>query len=266
MGRSTATAGSTTQIDYTVLDGRARTVELRVGDSWSFGRSPRCSQTLALPDLSRLCLVLQSVAPGLVRVVSRQSNRGRVHVVADEGTERHVIGLGSGPVHLAGGNYTLKVELPPVVLRGQIAIPLRGEARQAMPHRGVGAASERTRMSCDPHPGDGEGMAWIAVTAMAVTLARFPELGGGSEPSQGLPVRPSETLRRAVALWTGHSSHYWVNERLREAAEAADLHVKEGRDRVAVVVTHYAPFFSDAALRRMRDELVVRGLPGRRAS
>ena len=52
-----------------------------------------------------------------------------------------------------------------------------------------------------------------------------------------------------------------MNQRLKEAVDAADLQVKEGWDRVAIVVSHYAPFFSDAVLRRMRDDLVALGLP-----
>jgi hypothetical protein len=253
--------GQATEVDYCVLDGESRSVQLTPGDCWTFGRSPRCSVSLALPALSRLCLVLQPVTPGLLRVTSRQSNGGRVLVASDEDAERHVIGLGSRPVHLSGGNYSLKVELPPVVLRLRVAVPGLGDLQRTPPPRRVGATSEITGMSCDLRPGTTEAQSWIAVTAMAVTLARFPELGRGAGCPQDPPVRPSEVLRRAVALWTGHSSHYWVNQRLKEAVEAADLEVKEGWDRVAVVVSHYAPFFSDAVLRRMRDDLVALGLP-----
>jgi hypothetical protein len=260
VGRGTQALPRETQVEYSVLEGEVRTATLAAGDRWSFGRSPSCSQTLALPALSRVSLVLHQVTPGVLRVISRQSNRGRVLITSDEDTERHVIGLGSGPIHVAGGNYTLKVELPPVVLRAHVAVPVLDVTRDLRLPRGVGAASEMTSTSCDPHPGHPEGPPWIAVTAMAVTLARFPELGRSPDDPDDVPVRPSEALRRAVALWTGHSSLYWVNQRLKEAVEAADLEVKEGRDRVAVVVTHYAPFFSGAALRRMRDDLLQLGL------
>jgi hypothetical protein len=100
----------------------------------------------------------------------------------------------------------------------------------------------------------------MTVTALAVTLARYPELGRTAAPPDDGAARPSEVLRRAVAVWTGHTSLYWVNQRLKEAADAADLPVPQGKDRVAVVVAHYAPFFSDVAQRRIRDDLIRLGL------
>ncbi|QIK64981.1 hypothetical protein G7072_00300 [Nocardioides sp. HDW12B] len=255
-------AKRSTHLEYSVLDGEARSVDLAAGEPWTFGRSPGCSETLALPALSRVSLVLQHVEPGLLRVVSRQSNHGRVLVRSEDEVEQHVIGLGSGPVHLAGGNYTLKVELPPVVLRLHAAVPLPvGDARSVPRPRGVSPAAERTGLSWEPRPSASAGPDWIAVTALAVTLARYPRLRqpGPGEPGAGA-TRTSETLRRAVALWCGHTSRYWVNERLKEAAEAADLDVKDGGDRVAAVVAHYAPMFPDVVLRGVRDDLLRLGL------
>ncbi len=249
-------------LEYSVLDGEARAAELSPGEPWTFGRSPGCSETLALPALSRVSLVLQHLEPGLLRVHSRQSNRGRVLVRSEDEAEQHVIGLGAGPVHLAGGNYTLKVELPPVVLRLHAAVPQPADdARQVPRPRGVSPAAERTRLSWDPRPSSSAGPDWIAVAALAVTLARYPGLRhpGPGQPGAGA-ARTSETLRRAVALWCGHTSRYWVNERLKEAADAADLDVKDGGDRVAVVVAHYAPMFPDVVLRGVRDDLLRLGL------
>jgi hypothetical protein len=245
------------QLDYTVLGGATRRCDLLPGDSWSFGRSHDCSETLALPQLSRVALRVQLLDPNVARVTSRQSNRGRVVATSDDGLEQHVIGLGSGPVYLAGGNYTLKVELPPVVLRMQLSVPLpgRGVPSGTVPRRGA-RVDERTALSWSPEPGAEEGDSWIAVAALAVTLARFPEVLDGPGPA-----RMSDRLRRAVAGWCGRTSSYWVNERLKEAVRAADLDVPEGGERLQVVIAHYEQFFSDATLRSVRDRLA--GLAGR---
>jgi hypothetical protein len=241
-------------LDYTVLGGAPGQAALCPGESWTFGRSQDCTETLTLPQLSRVALVVQRLDPHVVRVTSRQSNRGRVVVVSDEGPERHVIGFGSGPVHLAGGNYTLKVELPQVVLRMQLSVPLpeeRGPSR-AVPRWGA-RVDERTALSWSPELDADEGEPWIAVAALAVTLVRHPELMDGA-------ARLSDRLRQAVAAWCGRSSLYWVNERLKEAVSAADLEVPAGADRLPVVVAHYDEFFSDAVTRGVRDRLsLLRG-------
>lgn len=266
------TAQRTTHLEYSVLGGAPRTADLSAGTAWTFGRSPACSETLALPALSRVSLVLQHLEPGLLRVVSRQSNHGRVLVRSEDEVEQHVIGLGSGPVHLAGGNYSLKVELPPVVLRLHAAVPVPVDGTRAVPRqRGVSPAAERTCLSWEPRPSASAGPDWIAVAALAVTLARYPGLGvrgspGPAGPAPGGAARTSETLRRAVALWCGHTSRYWVNERLKEAADAADLQVKDGGDRVAAVVAHYTPMFPDVLLRKVRDDLRRLGLEEDRVS
>jgi hypothetical protein len=240
-------------LDYTVLGGAPRQVDLAPGDSWTFGRSGDCTETLALPQLSRVALLLQRLDPHVVRVTSRQSQRGRVVIVSDDGPEHHVIGIGSGPVHLAGGNYTLKVELPRVVLRMQLSVPL-ADASNPRPSRWGAGADERTALSWSPTPAAEDGESWIAVAALAVTLARYPEvMDGGPDGNAGR--RMSERLRRAAAVWCGRSSLYWVNERLKEAVRAADLDVAEGGERLPVVIAHYDGFFADATIRSVRDEL-----------
>src|SRR5690349_19630941 len=113
-----------TQLEYEVLGGQRGECPLRPGEVWTFGRSARCSVTLVVPELSRVAPVLRRLVDGVVRVTSRQSNRGRVAIASDDGVERHGIGLGSAPVHLTGGNYTLKLELPLVVLRMHAAVPV----------------------------------------------------------------------------------------------------------------------------------------------
>jgi hypothetical protein len=250
-------------LDYTVLDGTPRRSALAPGASWTFGRSQDCSETLSLPQLSRVALVVQRLDPHVVRISSRQSNRGRVVVVSDEGLERHVIGFGSGPVHLAGGNYTLKVELPQVVLRMQLSVPLpRGQSGRGTPARWGARVEERTAHSWSPDLDTGEGEAWITVAALAVTLVRYPDVLDVTQDGDGSP-RLSDKLRRAVAAWCGRTSLYWVNERLKEAVRAADLEVAEGADRLPAVVAHYEQFFSDATLRGVRDRLarLVGGVP-----
>lgn len=97
------------------------------------------------------------------------------------------------------------------------------------------------------------------VVALAVTLARFPEIAVQLPGESRAPQRTSDALRRAAALWCGHSSAYWVNERLKEAVAAADLDVVEGGDRLAAVVTHYRPFFCDTTVRQVRAELLTPG-------
>lgn len=253
-----AQRATATDLEYRVLGGPPTTVSLRPGEMWTFGRSPTCSTSLTIPALSRVSLVLQQVGPALLRVTSRQSNRGRVIVASDEDGEMHVLGAGARPVHLGGGNYLVKVELPPVVLRVAVAVPHLDHATVRL-RRGVGTVSEQTTSSYDPRDRGSGGPPWLTVAALAVILARYPELGGSAAEGRVVAPRPSEALRRAVAAWTGHTSLYWVNERLKEAVLAADLPVGAGKDRVAAVVSHYAPFFSDAQLRSMRDELVRRG-------
>jgi hypothetical protein len=228
---------------------------LAPGDSWTFGRSLDCSETLSLPQLSRVALAVQRLDAYVVRISSKQSNRGRVVVVSDEGLERHVIGFGAGPVHLAGGNYTVKVELPQVVLRLHLSVPLpKGQARSDTRPRWGARADEKTALSWSPYLGADEGEPWIAVAALAVTLVRYPDLLDVT-PARGGSARLSDKLRRAVAAWCGRTSLYWVNERLKEAVRAADLEVAEGADRLPAVVAHYEQFFSDAILRGVRDRL-----------
>jgi hypothetical protein len=243
------------QLDYTVLGSTPRRSSLASGETWTFGRSHDCTETLNLPQLSRVALLVQRLDPHVVRIASRQSNRGRVVVVSDEGPERHVIGFGSGPVHLAGGNYTLKVELPQVVLRMQLSVPLSlGQvASGAVPRKGA-RVDERTALSWSPDLDADEGEPWIAVAALAVTLMRYPGVMDGAPAGRG-SARLSDKLRRAVAAWCGRSSLYWVNERLKEAVTAADLDVPEGADRLPAVVAHYEQFFSDATIRSVRDRL-----------
>ena len=132
-----------------MLDRAPGEATLGVGSSWTFGRSRACSETLALPELSRVSLVLQHVAPGGLRVLARQSNTGRVTVSSDDDAERHVIGVASGPVHLSGGNYTIKVELPPVVLRVVAAVPASdrpGRPSDAPPGRRGGDRAHRPEL------------------------------------------------------------------------------------------------------------------------
>lgn len=245
------------QLDYVVLGGTPRRSELSPGDSWTFGRSTDCSETLTLPQLSRVALVVQRLDPHVVRISSRQSNRGRVVVVSDEGLERHVIGFGSGPVHLAGGNYTVKVELPQVVLRMQLSVPSPPHQVSLGAQRRWGArVDERTALSWSPELDADETEPWIAVAALAVTLVRYPEIMGGTQDGSG-SSRLSDRLRRAVAAWFGRTSLYWVNERLKEAVRAADLEIPVGGDRLPVVVGHYEQFFPDAVIRGVRNRLAV---------
>ena len=248
--------GPATHLEYEVAGGTPKTVHLLPGDIWTFGRSKDCSETLTLPALSRVALVLQHLDQGTLRVVSRQSNTGRVLLAADDMSESHVLARGSSPVHLSRGNFTLKVELPPVVLRMQLAVPgprrledLAGSAR-----RGAGV-NEVTRHAWVPEPGEPEEHAWLAVAALAVVTDRYPDVTGTQGRGTTATVRRSESLRAAVAAWCGHSSTYWINERLKEAAEAADLELPERGERLSTVVAHYAQFFPDATIRAVRDEL-----------
>ena len=187
-----------------------------------------------------------------MRVSSRQSGMGRVLIDSDDGRERHVVALGSGPVHLFRGNYTVKVELPPIVLRLNVAIGADRLMDRAAPSTVVSplAAAERTRVPWTPeHPGP-DAAPWITVAALAVALHRYPELVG--------QTRTSESLRRLCGLWCGHTSLYWVNERLKEAVQAADLVVPEGGERLALAVAHYGHVFPHTIIRRLRDAVLAR--------
>jgi hypothetical protein len=247
-----------THLEYEVLGGSPKDVDLYRGDVWSFGRSKECSETLAVPELSRKSLVLLQIDDAVVRVVSRQSNRGRVVVSSDDGGEQHVIGLGSAPVHLTGGNYTLKVELPPIVLRMHAAVPLAGSAATSPPRVGM-RVNEVTALNWAPEPGSLGGNDCISVAALAVTLARYPDLVQAAAQA-GVPgerARMSEALRVAAGAWSGHGSHYWVNERLKEAVAAADLDAPNGGERLRLVSMHYAQYFSDSTVRTVREKLLM---------
>ena len=248
-----------THLEYEVLGGPSKSAELLRGEVWTFGRSNQCTETLVLPELSRTSLVLHQVDDGVTRVVSRQSNRGRVVISADDGGEQHVIGLGSAPVHLTGGNYTLKLELPPIVLRMHVAVPVAvaiAGAEMPAPRRAGVRPNEATALNWVPEPGRSAGPEWIAVAALAVAVVRYPVLSRCGDDTEQVPV--SEALRRAAAAWSGHSSHYWVNERLKEAVVAADLQVPDGAERLRLVASHYAQFFSDATIRTVREVLLAR--------
>jgi len=237
-------------LTYSVLGGADVGIVLAPGASWSFGRDERCTERLVLPTLSRTALTIRSVEPGLCRVSSRQSGMGRVLIDSDDNRERHVLALGSGWVHLFEGNYSIKVELPPIVLRMTAAIA--GARRQdgAAPRRPVSplAAAERTQVTWTPERPGPDTPPWITVAALAVAVHRYPELAGTS--------RASEALRRLCGLWCGHTSLYWVNQRLREAVEAADLVVPEGGERLALATAHYGQVFPDSTIRRLRDAIL----------
>jgi len=239
-------------LTYAVLGGAEVSTDLAPGDAWSFGRDERCTETLVLPALSRVALNVRCVEPGVCRVNSRQSGLGRVVIDADDSRERHIVALGSGPVHLFEGNYSVKVELPPIVLRMTVAIASRGRRDAAAPARVVSplAAAERTRVPWTPERPGSETPPWITVAALAVAVHRYPELAGDE--------RTSEALRQLCGLWCGHSSLYWVNERLKEAVEAADLVVPEGGERLMLVTAHYGQLFPDATIRRLRDAILGR--------
>ena len=244
-------------VEYTILDGAACAATLAPGEAWTFGRDAQCTQTLAVPALSRLALVVEHLEPGVVRVTSRQSNLGRVLVSSDDDTQQHTLRLGSAPVHLRGGNHTLKVELPPIVLRMVVAVPLTHRAAPAAPAPvSPKRLAERTAVGWSPSrrlaPDEGDG--WITVVALAVALHRYPELVA-TAGSGGQPARMSEALRRATEVWCGRSSLYWVNERLKQAVTAADLEVAPGGERLRAAVAHYEQVFSHQAIRDLRDAL-----------
>jgi len=239
-------------LEYSLLGGPEVTAELAPGEAWSFGREERCTQTLDLPTLSRVALTIRHVEPGLCRVSSRQSGIGRVLIDSDAGRERHIVALGSGPVHLFGGNYTLKVELPPIVLRMALAVRAGRPRDRAAPSTVVSplAAAQRTRVPWTPEDPGPDAPPWITVAALAVAVHRYPALAG--QP------RTSESLRRLCGMWCGHTSSYWVNERLKEAVEAADLVVPEGGERLALTIAHYGEVFPTAIIRRLRDAVLAR--------
>jgi hypothetical protein len=239
-------------LTYCVLGGPDVSVDLVPGESWSFGRDERCTERLVLPTLSRTALTIRCVEPGMCRVSSRQSGMGRVVIDSDDNRERHVVALGSGPVHLFEGNYSVKVELPPIVLRMTAAIAGERRRDDAAPRRSVSpsATAERTRIIWTPEEPGSETPAWITVAALAVAVHRYPELVG--------TTRTSEALRRLSGLWCGHTSLYWVNQRLKEAVEAADLVVPEGGERLALATAHYGQLFPDATIRRLRDAIIER--------
>jgi hypothetical protein len=245
-------------LEYTVLDGSVRSAHLTPGEVWTFGRDHRCSESLVLPALSRVALAVRCLEEGLCRVTSRQSGMGRTLIDADDDREHHVVALGAGPVHLRGGNYTIKVELPPIVLRLQLAVPLSDRA-PAVPARTVSpqAASDRTVFSWTLKHGTAEAEHWISVVALAVALSRYPELAVDPASESGHHVRTSEALRRLAGVWCGHTSLYWVNERLKEAVDAADLVVPDGGERLAVAVAHYGMLFPPVTIRKLRDELLA---------
>jgi len=238
-------------LSYCVLGGPEVSVRLDAGESWSFGRDERCTERLVLPTLSRTALTIRCVEPGLCRVSSRQSGMGRVVIDSDDNRERHVVALGSGAVHLFAGNYSIKVELPPIVLRMTAAVAGGGVQDAAAPRRVVSplAAAERTRVTWTPEQPESE-TPWITVAALAVAIHRYPELAG--------TARASEALRRLCGLWCGHTSLYWVNQRLKEAVEAADLVVPEGSERLALATAHYRQLFPDATIRRLREAIIER--------
>jgi hypothetical protein len=239
-------------LTYSVLDGPEDSIDLAPGDAWSFGRDERCSETLVLPTLSRVSLIVRCVEPGVCRVSSRQSGLGRVFVDSDDGRERHILALGSGPVHLFEGNYSVKIELPPIVLRMTLAIAAGRRRDAAAPARAVSpvAAAERTAVSWTPDAPGPDAPAWITVAALAVAVHRYPELAG--------EARTSEALRRLCGLWCGHTSLYWVNERLKEAVEAADLVVPDGSERLVLATAHYGQVFPQASIRGLRDAVLER--------
>jgi hypothetical protein len=85
---------------------------------------------------------------------------------------------------------------------------------------------------------------------LAVAVHRYPELAG--------EARTSEALRRLCGLWCGYTSLYWVNERLKEAVEAADLVVPDGGERLVLATAHYGQVFPQASIRRLRDAVLQR--------
>jgi hypothetical protein len=236
-------------LTYSVLGGSEVSTDLAPGGAWSFGRDERCTETLVLPTLSRVALIVRCVEPGVCRVSSRQSGLGRVVIDSDDTRERHIVALGSGPVHLLEGNYSVKVELPPIVLRMTVAIAPGRRQDGAVPTRLVSplAAAERTRVPWSPERPGPDAPPWITVAALAVAVQRYPELAGQD--------RASEALRRLCGLWCGHTSLYWVNARLKEAVEAADLAVPEGAERLALATAHYGQLFPHATIRRLRDAI-----------
>jgi hypothetical protein len=239
-------------LTYSVLDGADVSIDLAPSGAWSFGRDDRCTETLVLPTLSRVALIVRCVEPGVCRVGSRQSGLGRVVIDSDDSRERHIVGLGSGPVHLFAGNYSVKVELPPIVLRMTVAIAAARGRDGAVPTRLVSplAAAERTAVTWTPDRPEPDAPSWITVAALAVAVHRYPELVG--------EARTSEALRRLCGLWCGHTSLYWVNERLKEAVDAADLIVADGGERLTLATAHYGQVFPHATIRRLRDAVLAR--------
>jgi hypothetical protein len=136
-----------------------------------------------------VALIVRCVEPGVCRVSSRQSGLGRVVIDADDSRERHLVALGSGPVHLFEGNYSVKVELPPIVLRMTVAIAAVARRDAAAPSRVVSplAAAERTAVTWTPERPGSDSPPWITVAALA-----SPCTGTRSWRGRRAPVRPCD--------------------------------------------------------------------------
>ena len=245
-------------LEYSLLEGPEVTADLALGEAWSFGRDERCTETLVLPALSRVALAIRHVEPALCRVSSRQSGMGRVaHRLRRSDGSATSWPWAPGRCTCSAATTRSRWSSPRSCCgwpwrsgpNGRRIVRRRpGWSRPSRPRNAPGSRGHRrTRGPTLPRGSRSPRSRWRC-TATRSWRGR---------------ARTSESLRRLCGLWCGHTSFYWVNERLKEAVEAADLVVPEGGERLALTVAHYGDVFPTTIIRRLRDAVLARldGVP-----
>jgi len=225
-------------------------VDFELGGIWTFGRSAQCTLVLRNePRLSAVALWLKRT-PWSIQVLVAQTGLGLLRVENKTARSSYQLGASDQLVPLGHGIWDLDLGIPASILTATLVVP-EGPARPSPRLHTLASGLTHTWTSAGGFEGREAG--WIDVIALACALARYPKLMPRDELNRR--VTKTEALRRACEVWCNRSSITWMNDRLHEAAVAANLAFGKGAHGTDALVRHYNQHFSEEKLQRLCDRV-----------
>ena len=225
----------------TIRVGRDKAVEVTV---------PRRKDVSALAILVRY----RATKPGdgLVDVICMQRGAGSLDIRG--GGDSMTVRNGAPPVTLRPDtSYTVSLFTPAPAVDLAFSTPRLSAASNRPTRQPSGT------LTLDLAGGEhaAEHPQWVIVAALAVLVDQFPDL----VPSpKGGPATPSKALRELVEIMSGYSSTTYYQDRLSEAAAAAQLNLLPGdQTKQSRVAAAYAPRFARDKLEELRLRVVEMG-------
>lgn len=222
---------------------------LEAGNTWRMGRDTRCNHVLENPAVSSFSVIIHRNERGVVFVASQQRGAALLKVLTGQGREQHSLVFNSPAVRL-GRDSVSSVRLEVPQLLAEIIVKIDSDIKPTISD--VPTKTDATVTWTSSSPNRLKTPFWVEVVAIAIAIDSFPELRRGDGRDE---LKFSDALRLGVSLWVGRSSRSFVNDRLKEAAQNADIDSSAGGERLQSIVGYYSPHFSPEKIRRLRDRL-----------